>query len=271
MASSRLPKRRRGKPTPRAAARRFTRSPWMVVVIAGVCLAAVAVIIAFSLRIGGDEGDVVVDQSVPTVEPSHVCASGAVPVDGNTCGDEDAPVKIIEYSNYQCSYCGRFARETKPEIEREYVATGKVQLEFRNVAAEGQASGLAAEAAECANEQGRFWAYHDMLYENQQNLSEGALKGFAGELGLDREAFDECLDSHKYTDLIRQQREEAAEAGVEGTPSFLVNGELVRGYLSFEDFRPIIERALAKAQEEEAEATPEASEPTPSTEEAPGP
>lgn len=241
----------------------------MVVVIAGVSLAAVAVVIAFSLRIGGDESGVVVDQNVPTVEPSsRVCASGSVPVDGNICGDEDAPVKIIEYSNYQCPWCGRFARETEPEIEREYVATGKVQLEFRNVAVEGQASGLTAEAAECANEQGQFWAYHDMLYENPQNFSVGVLKGFAGELGLDREAFDECLDSHKYIDVIRQQREQAAEAGVEGTPSFLVNGTLVPGYLPFEQFQAIIEQAL---QEAGVEATPEGSEPTPSTQEAPGP
>lgn len=238
----------------------------MVAVIAGVSLIVVGVVIAFSLRVGGDEDEVVVDENVPTVEPSHVCASGAVPVDGNTCGDENAPVKMIEYSNYECPWCGRFARETAREIEREYVASGKVQLEFRNLAAEGQASGLAAEAAECANEQGRFWAYHDMLYDNQQDFTVEVLKEFAGELGLDQQAFDECLDSHKYVELIRQQREEAVNAGVTGTPSFVVNGTLVPGYLPFEQFQPIIEQALR-----EAEATPEASEAPPSTEEAPGP
>jgi protein-disulfide isomerase len=235
----------------------------MVVVIAGVSLAAVAVLIAFSLRIGRDESEVVVDETVPTVEPSaHVCASGSVPVDGRICGQDSAPVKMIEYSDYQCPWCGRFARETELEIEREYVASGEVQLEFRNLVIEGQASVLAAEAAECASEQGGFWAYHDMLYENQQDFSAEILVGFAQELGLDQEAFAECLDSHKYTDLLAQQREEATEAGVTGTPGFLVNGELVRGYLPFEQFQPIIEQALQEAG---------VSGPTPSTQDTPEP
>ena len=253
----------------------------MVVVIAGVSLTVVAVIIAFSLRIGGEESDGVVDQTVPTVEPStRMCVSGAVAVDGTTCGDEDAPVTIVEFSDYQCPYCKFFVDTTEVEIERQYIEKGLVRLQFHNFGITGGDRGpdenestLAAEAAECANDQGRYWEYHYKLYAEQSGENRGTfqpehLKGFARELGLDQEAFDQCLDSHKHIDLILQQREEAEEAGFRGTPSFLVNGTLVPGYLPFEQFQPIIEQALREA---EVEATPEASEPTPSTQEAPGP
>lgn len=280
MASPRLPKRRRRQRAPRAAAaRRFTRSPWMVAVIAGVSLAVVAIIIAFSLRVGGNE--VVIDENVPTVEPSaRVCIGGAVPVDGTICGNEDAPVMIVEFSDYQCPWCKHFVDTTEVEIEREYIEKGLVRLEFRNFAITGgnappdeNESTLAAEAAECANDQGRYWEYHYKLYAEQSGENEGAfrperLKQFASELGLDREAFDQCLDSHKHIDLITQQRQEAAELGLQGTPGFLVNGTPVRGYLPFEQFQPVIEQAL---QEAGVEGTPEAGEPTSSMEETPAP
>jgi len=253
----------------------------MVVVITGVSLTVVAVIIAFSLRVGRDEDNVVADQSVPTVEPSaRMCVSGAVAVDGTSCGAEDAPVTIVEFSDYQCPWCKYFVDTTEVEIEKQYIEKGLVRLEFHNLAIVGGDRGpdenestLAAEAAECANDQGRYWEYHYKLYAEQSGENRGAfrpehLKEFASDLGLDRAAFDECLDSHKHIDLIVQQREEVEQAGVTGTPSFLVNGTLVPGYLPFEQFQPIIEQALREA---EVEATPEASEPTPSTQEAPGP
>jgi len=261
----------------------------MVVVIAGVCLVAVGVVIAFSLRLGGGEDNVVADQNVPTVEPSaRMCVSGGVAVDGTSCGAEDAPVTILEFSDYQCPWCKYFVDTTEVEIEAQYIEKGLVRLEFHNFAITGGDSGpddnestLAAEAAECANDQGRYWEYHYKLYAEQSGENRGAfrpehLKEFASDLGLDREAFDECLDSHKHIDLIEQQREEALEAGFEGTPNFVVNGTVVRGYSSFEDFQPIIEQALREAQvtpEAEAtpEGTPETSEATPSTQEAPGP
>lgn len=262
MTGSRLPKQRRREPRRRAAGRQLTRNWWIVGLVVVVAIGAAGVIIALTQATKGSEEET---STVPTVAPSErVCASGAVPVDGRVCGQEDAPVKMVEYSDYRCSWCGRFARETEPEIQREYVATGKVQMEFRNMAIEGEASELAAEAAECAAEQGKFWAYHDVLYENQQSFNAKVLKGFAEVLGLDLEAFDECLDSDRYADLIVEQRNQGVEEGVTGTPNFLINGELVRGALPFEEFRPIIENALREAG---VEVTPEASEPTPSGQE----
>jgi protein-disulfide isomerase len=256
MASSRLPKRRRREPTRRAVTRRVTRGPWVVGIIIVVALVAVGAVIAVSqMTQGSDDAEA----------EAEVERLGDIPSEGRILGEASAPVKMIELSDYRCPWCGRFARETEPEIQREYIATGKVQLEFRNMVVEGEASALAAEAAECANEQGQYWDYHYMLYDNQQTFDAGVLKGFAEELGLDQEAFGECLDSHRHRQLVIDETMAGREAGVTGTPSFFVNGELVVGYRSFEDFRPLIEDALREAG---VEVTPQVSEPTPSTPEA---
>jgi protein-disulfide isomerase len=187
----------------------------------------------------------------------HLCASVSVPADGRFCGQASAPVKIVELSDYQCPFCKRFVDLTEPQVESEYIQKGLVQLEFRNFAItagnappdENEAT-LAAEAAECANDQDSYWEYHYKLYAEQAGENRGAflpdrLKQFAGDLGLDREEFDACLDSHKHIDLIEQERSQASEAGARGTPSFLIGGELVVGYMTFDEFSQHIEEALA--------------------------
>jgi protein-disulfide isomerase len=164
----------------------------------------------------------------------------------------------VELSDYQCPYCKRFVDLTEPQVEGEYIQKGLVQLEFHNFAITGgnapvdkNEAMLAAEAAECANDQGRFWDYHYKLYAQQAGENRGAflpdtLKQFASDLGLDRGEFDACLDSHKHIDLIVEERNQASDAGADGTPSFLVNGELVVGYMTFDEFSQHIEEALAK-------------------------
>lgn len=228
---------------------------------AALALVAVVVVIAVGLASQrGDDGQQ--GESPGDVVPAyerHVCASGRVPVDGTTCGSEDAPVKIIEFSDYQCPWCKRFVDSTEADLQREYVEKGLVLLEFHNFAILGgdappdeNESTLAAEAAQCANEQGRYWEYHYELFSRQAGENVGSfaperLKQLAGEVGLDREAFDQCLDSHKHNDLVLEQQRSAWEAGVRGTPSFLINGELVEGFRTFEQFAPLIEAALRSA------------------------
>ena len=214
-------------------------------------------LIVFSAITGSeDDGGAGAGQTPSAVE--HLCASGSVPVNGRVCGQDSAPVKIVELSDYQCPYCKRFIDGTEPEVETEYIQKGLVQLEFRCFAITGgnappdeNEATLAAEAAECANDQGRFWEYHYRLYAEQRGENRGAfaperLKQFATDLGLDRGEFDACLDSHKHIGLVEEQRDQAAAAGAQGTPSFLINGKLVVGYQSFEQFRQHIEEALAK-------------------------
>ena len=108
---------------------------------------------------------------------------------------------------------------------------------------------LAAQASECAADQGQFWGYHDLLFQNQIGKNKGGfstdnLKLFAGELGLDTGIFDECLDSNSYLSIIQEQTGMASSLGFQGTPAFLINGKPVVGALTFDDFQEYIEEAL---------------------------
>jgi len=237
---------------PRRAGRR-PPTGWIIAVMALALGVTVAIIIGSTLvRSGGGS-----DNEGTAQLTSHPCAGGDIPVNGRKCGDDSAPVKIVELSDYQCPFCKRFVDLTEPLVETEYVENGLAQVEFRYLAITGgnappdeNEATLAAEAAECANDQGRFWEYHYKLYAEQEGENQGAflperLKQFATDLGLDRDEFDQCLDSHKHISLIDEERAQAAEAGARATPSFLINGKLVVGYMSFEKFRQHIEEALA--------------------------
>jgi protein-disulfide isomerase len=205
----------------------------------------------------------VADPEASAAVSDHLCASGQVPVDGRKCGPDSAPVKIIEMSDYQCPWCKHFVDTTEKEVEEQYAAAGLVQIEFRNFAVTGgnlpkevNEATLAAEAAECANDQGRYWEYHYKLYAEQEGENQGAfrperLKQFAAELELNQQEFDACLDSHRHIDLIEREREEAASLGARGTPTLVINGQMVPGYLPFDRFQPLIEDALAKAKDAE--------------------
>ncbi len=234
---------------------RRLQATWVVATTAvAVGLAAVLIVVSIVARSGDEDG--LGDAGQAPVATQHLCASGSVPVDGRTCGLGSAPVKIVELSDYQCPFCKLFVDTTEPEVESEYIQKGLVQLEFHNFAITGgnappdaNESTLAAEAAECANDQGRFWEYHYKLYAEQAGENQGAfspdrLKQFASDLGLDREEFDACLDSHKHIALVQEQTQQAADAGARGTPSFLIGTELVTGYEPFEKFRTHIEEAL---------------------------
>jgi protein-disulfide isomerase len=162
-------------------------------------------------------------------------------------GEPDSPVTIIEFSDFQCPYCGVYATGAGPQIEEAYVKQGKVRFGYWNYAILGDESKWAAEASECASDQGKFWEYHDILFKNQSGENQGAfvkdnLKKFANELGLDTQAFAECLDSGKYTKLVEEFSYIASQLGVRSTPSFLVNGQPVVGAQSFEDFKKLIDQ-----------------------------
>jgi protein-disulfide isomerase len=152
-------------------------------------------------------------------------AGAVVTVDGApTKGDKDARVTLVEFSDYQCPFCGRFYRETWPEIDRDYVKTGKVKYVFRDFPLEGlhpQAL-KAAEAAHCAAEQGKYWAMHDRLFDGQAALEDKDLTQHAGAVGLDVTRFEQCLQSGRYTAQVRQSLQDGAQLGVSGTPTFIV-------------------------------------------------
>lgn len=180
--------------------------------------------------------------------------------DGNATGDPNAPIKIEEFSDYQCPFCKRFSDETEPLLVEEYVASGKVYFVYRSFGEWiGPESVAAAEAAYCAGDQNKYWEYHDMLFanwkgENVGSFSDGRLTAFAEALDLDMEAFNACFESGKYRQRVEQDQAEGMAYGISGTPGFVitysVNGEtrtrVIPGALPIESFRLEIEAALAE-------------------------
>jgi protein-disulfide isomerase len=170
----------------------------------------------------------------------------------NAVGDPNAPVKITEYSDFQCPYCRNFWRDTEDQLIDQYVKTGKVYFEYRSVGVFiGPESARAAEAAYCAGDQEKFWEMHDTIFANQGAENAGALDDthliiFARRIGLDMTQFGDCFDG-KYSGRVAQDKADATAAGINSTPSFLINGKLVEGYLTFDQIQPEIDAALAAA------------------------
>jgi protein-disulfide isomerase len=165
-------------------------------------------------------------------------------------GDPNAPVTLIEFADFQCPYCERYYTQTQPQIDESYISAGKVRFGYWNFAFLGQESFWAAEASECASDQDAYWEYHDKLFnsqngENQGGFSKDNLKQFAADLNLDSEAFDQCLDSGKYTSLIQQDAQTAQSYGISSTPTFLLNGTPIIGAQPFAIFQQGIENALS--------------------------
>jgi protein-disulfide isomerase len=164
-------------------------------------------------------------------------------------GAEDAPVVVVEYADFQCPYCQQFALGAGQQLKEDYADKGQVRFVFRHFAFIGDESTWAAEASECANEQDRFWDYHDKLFEEQAGENQGAfsrdnLKRFAAELGLDSEQFSECLDSGKYKSQVRDEYREAQGRRINSTPSILVNGQLVQNGSNYQVLQAAVEAAL---------------------------
>lgn len=164
-------------------------------------------------------------------------------------GSPDAPVAIIEFADFQCPFCGRFYQTTGKEIIANYVKTGKARFIYRDFAFLGEESNWAAQAARCAGDQGKYWQYHDYLFEHQKGENQGAfnkdrLKSFALEIGLNAGNFNSCLDSDKHKQDVENDTEMGRKLGVTGTPTTFVNGKLVQGAVPFATFKPTVEEAL---------------------------
>jgi protein-disulfide isomerase len=161
-------------------------------------------------------------------------------------GPADAPVTIVEFSDFQCPYCKTFRDQTLDALLERY--GDQVRFVFRDfpLSQLHPFAQKAAEASECANEQGHYWEMHDLLFANSPNLSEDALKGFAEQLGLDMEQFNECLDSGRYADEVTADLQEGMSYGVTGTPTFFINGIRLVGAQPLANFQAIIDQELAE-------------------------
>jgi len=173
----------------------------------------------------------------PVQQPSQPSAPQIFRVsldDDPVKGDPNAPVTIVEYSDFQCPFCSRFFTQTLPLLEKNYIDTGKVKLVYKDLPLDNLHPNArpAHIASECADEQGRFWEYHDILFEKQsqwQSLPssdlQSALSQYASDLGLQAASFESCMQSQDIADEVNQDSLEAARFGATGTPTFFIGNE----------------------------------------------
>jgi protein-disulfide isomerase len=215
----------------------------------------------------------VVAQLTPGAQATPAAEATPKPVtidagDNPAKGPADAKVTIVEFSDFQCPYCGRFTTETLPQILSNY--GDKVRFVFMNfpLTSIHPYAQKAAEAGECANEQGAFWQFHDLLFQNQTALTAlltpdavaglakvvDSMKGYASQLGLDTAKFNDCLDSGRMADAVTADMTTAQTAATDagltrfGTPAFFINGNNLAGAQPYDVFKAAIDAALAAAQ-----------------------
>ena len=204
------------------------RKSWMVIILAAWMLAFAAVPAKAASQ------GVSVEETLSALGKGHVL------------GNANAPVTVVEFSDFQCSFCKKFWARTLPKIKETNIKNGKVRFIYRHFAILGKHSVRAAQGAECAGEQGKFWEYHDRLYANQGAFTGAKLRQYASELKLHVAAFGKCLDSAKYKEKVAGETAVAAFLGARGTPTFFVNGRLLVGAQPFEVFQTVIEEELRK-------------------------
>lgn len=227
-------------------------------IILPVLVAVGALVLAIVMATGGndDSGQTVVSgpKTTSLTAGGSVEAESAdiVPTDDPTSlGDANAPVVMVVYSEFQCPFCGKFAKQTLPVLIERYVDTGAVRLEWRDLPYLGEESFQAARAARAAAEQDAFWAYHDVLFADQVpkpnsgHVTDDYLVGIAAELGLDVDQFEADYEAGVGEDDIRLDLDAGMRAGVSGTPAFFVNGTPIFGAQPLEVFVQTIEAAAA--------------------------
>jgi protein-disulfide isomerase len=162
-------------------------------------------------------------------------------------GPAHAPVTIVEFADFQCPFCGAFARDTEHELLAAY--RGKVRFVIRDFPISGlhPYAEKAAEAAECAYDQGKFWPYHDLLFAHQDALDDAHLKAYAKQVGADGRAFSRCLDSGRKAAVVAADEADGQRYGVSATPTFFINGQKLIGAKPLDGFKQIIDPMLRSA------------------------
>lgn len=184
--------------------------------------------------------------------------AASVAEDGRAQGKTDAPLTLIEYSDFTCGYCLKFFKETLPKLQANYIDTGKVRFVYRDYPRADRGVGVeAAVAARCAGAQGRYWAMHDRLFGEGGRLDSGSFKSAAKSMGLDQAEFGKCFDERRHLESIFQDRREANRWGFHGTPGFIlmqtvegptekVPAVAIPGAFPFDAFAEEIDRMLSK-------------------------
>ncbi|MCH9658046.1 DsbA family protein [archaeon] len=166
----------------------------------------------------------------PESESNALTATKLIENGSPIMGDPRAPITVLEWGDYQCTYCYKFHQNTLNAIDDDFIKTGKVKLVFKDYPLNGPESVLAAEASHCAQDQEKYWEYHHELYKNWGGERTGwitreSLNQFANTINLNIDDFNTCLDEHKYNDKVISMHEFGQEIGIDATPSFLVFNE----------------------------------------------
>ena len=238
--------------------RRSLILPLVVALAAAVALVAVLVGGGDGSDGGRDSGPAAQGPTDSSGAPQEQQSAGEPVLEKREEGDPlamgpvDAPVVMVMWSDFQCPFCGRFARETLPELVERYVDAGELRVEWRDFAYLGKESREAAKVARVAAEQGRFWEFHDALFADQPKPNTGGvdrahLEDAAREAGLDLDRFRAGLAEDAHHDVVQADFDEGAGIGVTGTPSFLINNRPVVGAQPAEAFITVVDEALAAA------------------------
>lgn len=216
------------------------------IIISGIVVVIVIGIIAASASQFGSE---TVNLDMQRMHGDISTAMGS-PILGNP----NAPITIVEFGDYQCEKCFEWFHKTKPDIVQNYIDTGKANLVFVDLALLGRDSPKAAQATYCAEDQGKYWGYHDLLYNSQEHVDNGwanseRLKAFAFNLDLDMELFESCLDSGKYSKRVSYNIDEARKQGASGTPTFFIvdsegNKQKIGGAQPYSVFKRVIDSMI---------------------------
>ena len=204
--------------------------PWILPGLAGLAIIAIGLVAVAA--IGSDDGGTV---GARVASPS--------------LGERSAQVVIHEYGDYQCPFCGVFARNIKPELQERFIDTGVARLVWHDFAWHGDESRTSANAARCAGDQGQFWEFHDLLFErfsgeNNGTFSNENLKRFGAQIGLEPEAFGSCVDGNTYGSAIDADMSRVRRLGLNGTPSFTIGDQRIVGAQPIEVFEQAIAAEL---------------------------
>jgi protein-disulfide isomerase len=233
-------------PSPEAAAAdgqgefiRFRRSSFYAVLLPVAFLAGLAAGYLFWGRGLTPVPETLVDGPAAVATPSRMDVSAD---DDPSIGPANAPITIIEFSDFNCPYCRQFNQVTFKDLMNAY--PNQIRFVYRDYPITSQESYIAAQAAECAGDQGVYWAFHDALFSGQYNLGRDAYQAYAEALGLDGDALLACIDSGKYAGEVQNDAHDAAALGITGTPTFFVNGIPLVGAQPLAQFSRVIDGEL---------------------------
>lgn len=216
------------------------------VLFAGIAVSVIVGIVAFASTYNNEEINLDMTRTHGTI--STAMGSSIV-------GNPDAKITLVEFGDYQCHFCKKWFDETKPNIIKNYIDAGKVNFVFVDFAFLGKDSPKAAQAAYCAEDQGKYWDYHDVLYRSQESQIDGGwanterLKAFAFSLNLDMDLFDTCLDSGKYSKRVQYNTNEGKKQGINSTPGFFIVGpdgqqQKISGAQPYSVFKQVIDSMI---------------------------